>query len=173
MSKMKGLIRSNSRRGVRSDMSPPVARKTRAVPEGAMCERCGASFARKTWRRGRRVTHTHVARAVWTICPGCQQASRGEYFGRVRIRGAYAAAHEEAIRRRIGNVVERACFTQPERRLVGMTREGNVLEVLTTSQKLAHRVVHELKKAFRGRAVYSWADDGSLFATWERDDSPA
>lgn len=46
-------------------------------------------------------------------------------------------------------------------------------EVLTTSQKLAHRIVHELKKAFRGQAGYAWSDrDGSLLATWQRDDVP-
>jgi hypothetical protein len=44
-----------------------------------------------------------------------------------------------------------------------------VLEVLTTSQKLAHRIVHELRKAFRGRARYAWSADGSLLATWERE----
>jgi hypothetical protein len=41
--------------------------------------------------------------------------------------------------------------------------------VVATSQKLAHRIVYELRKAFRGRATYAWsADDGSLLATWER-----
>jgi hypothetical protein len=49
-----------------------------------------------------------------------------------------------------------------------------VLEVLTTSQKLAHRITHELKKTFGGRASYKWSDsDGALFATWQRDDVPA
>jgi len=44
------------------------------------------------------------------------------------------------------------------------------LEVITTSQKLAHRIVATLKKTFGGRASYAWSDrDGSLFATWERD----
>jgi hypothetical protein len=42
------------------------------------------------------------------------------------------------------------------------------LDVLTTSQKLAHRIVRELKKLFRGRTTYRWSDDGSLFAVWER-----
>jgi len=33
--------------------------------------------------------------------------------------------------------------------------------------------VNELKKAFGGRASYAWSDrDGSLFATWQRDDRP-
>jgi hypothetical protein len=41
--------------------------------------------------------------------------------------------------------------------------------VITTSQTLAHRIVHELKKRFRGRASCAWSDDGTLFATWERE----
>ena len=170
--KTKGPIRAHDRRGVQSDMSPPVARRTRALPEGAMCERCGAVFSRRTWRANRPLTHSRIGRATWVVCPGCRQADSGEYYGRICIRGAYARAHQEAIRRRIDNTVARARFTQPERQLVGLSRDGDVLEVLTTSQKLAHRVVHELKKVFRGRAAYRWSDDGTLFATWERDDVP-
>jgi len=40
-----------------------------------------------------------------------------------------------AIRQRIRNVAEHARVTQPERRLVSAARDGNVLEVLTTSEK--------------------------------------
>ena len=48
-------------------------------------------------------------------------------------------------------------------------RTGSGLEVTTTSQELAHRLVRELKKAFHGRATYSWSDrDGQLTARWER-----
>ncbi len=66
-------------------------------------------------------------------------------------------------------MAEHAQLTQPERRPVSAAHDGNVLEVLTTSQKLAHRVVRELQQAFRGRASYEWSDGGSLFAVWERD----
>jgi len=32
------------------------------------------------------------------------------------------------------------------------------------------RIVHGLRKAWRGRAHYAWsAGDGSLLATWERE----
>jgi len=81
-------------------------------------------------------------------------------------------AHEQALIRSGNrrNVAARARFTQPQRRLVSTERSGQVLEVLTTSQKLAHRIVHELRKAFRGRARYSWSGaDGSLLATRERE----
>jgi hypothetical protein len=73
------------------------------------------------------------------------------------------------MRRRIANVVGRAAFTQPERRISSIAWHGDALEILTTSQKLAHRMVHELKKLFRGRATYAWSDDRTLFATWQRE----
>jgi hypothetical protein len=166
----KSLIRSGNRRGVRDDKSPRVEQRTARLPEPAACERCGATFVRRAWRRGRSVTAALLARAAWTVCPACTQAAHGEYFGRVLISGGFAAEHDAAIRARIANVDARARFTQPERRVIARTRTGDVLEVLTTSQKLAHRIVHELKKAFRGRATYQWSDtDGSLFATWHRD----
>lgn len=170
MGKGKGLIRSLNRKGTRSDKKPAVATKAAPLRQPTCCERCGAVFSRQTWRRDHPVTHALLGRANWTVCPACKQAAGGEYFGRVLIRGAYAAANEIEIRRRIQNVAERARVTQPERRIVSAERDGNVLEVLTTSQKLAHRIVRELKKAFRGRASYAWSDeDGSLFATWQRD----
>jgi hypothetical protein len=166
----KGLIRSSNRRGVRADKSPAVARKAPRPREPAVCRGCGSIFVRRTWRADRALTHDLLGRASWTVCPACTQIHRAQGYGRVVIRGAYAAAHEEAIRRRIRNVADRARFTQPERRLVASERLGPVLEVLTTSQKLAHRIVHELKKAFRGRAHYAWSPaDGSLLATWERE----
>jgi hypothetical protein len=165
----KSLIRSGNRRGTRSDQSPPVTRRPTRLREPAACERCGATFVRRTWRTGRAVPATLLRQATWTVCPACSQAEHGEYFGRVLIGGAFAAANAAAIRRRIANVDARARFTQPQRRVIAAA-EGHVLEVLTTSQKLAHRIVHELKKAFRGRASYRWSDtDGSLFATWQRD----
>lgn len=174
MTKGKGLIRALNRRGSRSTKKPAVAAKGKALPDPSCCERCGAIFARQTWRKGRTVTQALMTQVNWTVCPACNLADSGEYYGRVVLRGGFVVANEEAIRRRIENVAELAGMTQPERRLVAMDRARNGLDVLTTSQKLAHRIVHELKKTFRGRASYAWSDtDGSLFATWERDDLPA
>lgn len=172
--KSKGRIRSLSRRGTRSDRSPAVAQKGLEPPGGTVCQRCGAIFSRSTWRRDRPLTHARLARATWSTCPGCAQVQAGEYHGRVLVRGRWLPGHEDVVRRRIANVAARARATQPERQLVSVSREHGGLEVLTTSQKLAHRIVNELKKAFRGRASYAWSDrDGSLEATWRRDDGAA
>jgi NMD protein affecting ribosome stability and mRNA decay len=169
--KGKGLTRSLDRRGTRSAKKPPVAVKLAPRTQPTVCEGCGAVFARRTWRRDHTVTTALLARAAWDTCPACRQARRGEGFGRIVLGGAYVGAHADVIRRRIENVAARAAFTQPERRIVSIERNGAGLEIITTSQKLAHRVVHELKKAFGGRASYAWSDrDGSLFATWRRED---
>ncbi len=172
MPKGKGLIRSLNRRGSRDAKKPARPGTANRPQEPTICERCGAVFSRQTWRRDRVMNHALLSRARWAVCPACKQAGAQEYFGRVLIRGTYPAAHEDAIRARIDNVTERAGATQPERKLVSVERSGSEIEVLTTSQKLAHRIVHELKKAFRGRATYNWSDeDGSLFAVWERDEA--
>lgn len=166
----RGLVRSLVRKGTRASAKPPVARLTRGLGEPSACRRCGALFAGQVWRRPPAVSHARLARASWTTCPACRQASAGLAYGRVIVAGAYAARHETEIRRRIRNVAERARFTQPQRRVVSAERRGAVLEVLTTSQKLAHRIAHELTKAFRGRARYVWSDrDGSLLAVWRRE----
>jgi hypothetical protein len=138
------------------------------VAEPSVCESCGAVFSGRLWRRDRKVTGVLLERAAWVRCPACSQVAHQTGFGRVIIRGAYALANEAVIRRRLANIASRAARTQPERRISTIDRHAETIEVITTSQKLAHRIVHELKKLFRGRATYAWSDDGTLFATWER-----
>ena len=57
--------------------------------------------------------------------------------------------------------------------MVSVERRKDILEVLTTSQKLAHRIARELKKAFGGRTSYVWSDDRTLLASWQPRESPA
>jgi hypothetical protein len=168
--KGKGRIRGLSRKGTRTGKSATVAARTPAPREATVCGRCGAVFSRRTWRRDRKLTDRALAAATWAICPACQQVESKEYCGRVLARGADVESNEIAICQRVENVAARAEFTQPEHRVISISREGNALEVLTTSQKLAHRIAHELKKVFGGKAVYTWSDrDGTLLATWETD----
>ena len=79
-------------------------------------------------------------------------------------------ADRDTIVCRIRNVTRRSGFTQPERRIVSMERDESRLEVLTTSQKLAHRIASEIVKAFGVRASFRWSgEDGSLLAMWETE----
>jgi hypothetical protein len=117
------------------------------------------------------MTDELLERRVWGFCPACDQVSRQEGQGRLIIRGTGLAANRVLIRSRIENVARQAMAMQPERRIVSIdaieSKDEKALEVLTTSQKLTHRIAHELKKVFGGRTSYNWSDDGTLFATWE------
>jgi len=162
----RGLIRSRNRQSVRDDKSPQVVRKTLPMHEPTVCMRCGAVYLRRTWRHNHSLTDEQIDRSQWGICPACAQVSRQEGQGRLVVRGV-AAERFDDLRRRLKNVGERAMKTQPERRIVSVeVTEDHALEVLTTSQKLAHRLAHEIKKLLRGKVSYSWNDDGTLFATW-------
>lgn len=168
--KGKGLIRSMSRRGTVYDKTPAVARKRPPYKEPSVCERCGAVYIRQKWRHAGRVTSEMLEAASWTVCPACSQATSGIGYGRILISGDFALSNLDAIRRRIANVERRAAFTQPERRVLSAAPEGSIFEVVTSSQKLAHRIARELEKAFGGRAQYRWSDeDGSLLATWHKE----
>ncbi|MGH7813526.1 MAG: hypothetical protein ACREQI_05935 [Candidatus Binataceae bacterium] len=165
----KSMMRALNRRGTRGDKTPTVAQKIPAPEEPAVCDRCGAVYTRKTWRQNHRITADFLKTVNWSVCPACKQVRSAEYYGRVVLRGLAdaPAGQRTAIRARIENVAARAGYTQPERRLVSISAGGGDVEVLTTSQKLAHRIAHEIVKAFGGHATYAWSDgDGSLFATW-------
>jgi hypothetical protein len=160
---------ARDRRGTRSSKAPAVANKTE-YEDPSVCEACASVYTKRTWRRDRPITHALLERAAWTRCPACTQKANGIAYGRVIAKGDLDGRRLSAMERRIHNVAARAEFTQPERTIVSMERTGAGLDVLTTSQKLAHRIVNELKKAFGGRARYAWSDgDGSLLATWTAD----
>lgn len=169
-------VRSRTRRHPRTQRSraeqrggPPVS--LRRLPSGGplRCERCNAVYENKTWRTGR-ASAAVSAGVTWTLCPACLQQAEGEYFGRVLVPARLPEDMELAVRRRVWNVERRARHTQPERRLVTMERTRQGIEILTTSQKLAHRIARELEKAFGGRARYEWADrERQLDATWNPD----
>lgn len=167
--KSKGLIRALDRKGVRDKKAAPAARKM-PLKEPAICERCGAVLVRKTWRRDHHLSERSLAAANWTVCPACRQIDQAMGQGKVIIGGAYTSEESALIRRRIENIANRAAATQPQRRISTVEpAENGGMEVITTSQKLAHRIVHELKKIFGGRADYQWSDDGTLLARWERE----
>src|SRR5512137_487111 len=114
----RGLIRSLSRKGVRSNMSPPVVKVTPPLREPAVCGKCGSVYRRKTWRRPRIIEPEVLNRGMWTICPACVQLKETFYQGRVLAKGSYTRENLDVIRKRIENVQRRAMATQPERRIV-------------------------------------------------------
>lgn len=171
MPKGKGRIRSHVRVGVRSGRATPAEKHEGRLKEPSVCESCGSVFRNRAWRRGR-VTRDLLDAATWVVCPACQQVRSGTYLGRILAVGRAAVAQEEAIRRRVGGVERRQAATQPQRRVVSVERTDAGIEILTTSQKLAHRITRELAKAMGGTATYTWSDDGLLLTRWRPPANP-
>jgi NMD protein affecting ribosome stability and mRNA decay len=163
----RGLIRSLNRSAVRDDKSPAVVHKLHPPHEPTICARCGAVYLRKKWRHDHALTDAQMESGQWAFCPACVQLSKQEGQGKLLVRGKAAAKDDTAIRRRLKNVAAQAAKRQPERRIVSIETKDDGLELITTSQKLTHRLAHELKKAFGGRVAYTWSNDGTLFATWD------
>src|SRR5258706_10424400 len=94
MKRGKAVLRAATRQGVASGKTVPAERRTGRLEEPAVCDGCGAVFSARTWRRDHHVTAAQLDRAVWTRCPACAQRSDGIYWGRVVVRGGFAAANE-------------------------------------------------------------------------------
>ena len=162
------------RRGTDDGQVMPIDRAAGAPTDRTLCERCGAVYRRKIWRRKKAGDLRPAGRLAWGVCPACVQVEVGQYFGRVLIRGLRDPGAAREVVRRIENVGRRAALRQPERRIVSIDRLGEGIEVLTTSQKLAHRIARSLYAAFGGRVTYAWSDrDGELFAAWTWEQPPA
>lgn len=165
----KGRIRAGCRSATRADGRPPVATRGLPVADPTICVACDAVYHRKTWRR-RATSRAMRERAVLALCPACQQERAGTPYGILSLRGSYLAAHEQELLGRVRHVASRAAYTQPERRLIEVRSSPDGIDLFTTSQKLAHRMAREVKKAFGGDVRYAWSDrDGSLVARWDRD----
>ena len=116
----------------------------------------------KTWRHDHKLTDDLLEARM--ISPACDRVSLQEGQGRLIIRGSGLAKNRALIRSRIENVAVHAMATQPERRIVSIdtidSKDEDALEVLTTSQKLTHRIAHELKKLFGGQTLTTGATMG-------------
>lgn len=165
----KGRIRALNRRGTATGKLRAGEAAAGRPSEPRACERCGAVLHRRVWRSSGTLSRALLDRVTWGVCPACRQVEGGAGQGRIVLEGSILTTHGDDLRARIANVATRAFRTQPERRTVAFTEGDGSLEVITTSQKLAHRIVRELMKAFGGRATYAWSDDGTLFARWRCD----
>jgi hypothetical protein len=105
---------------VRSDKSSRVNRRSHFFKSPTTCDRCGALYLHKAWRRGRDIGV--VLRSVGDVCPACRQVDRKFFYGRVLVRGLTDAGRADAVRSRIANVAARDRYTQPERRSVALQR---------------------------------------------------
>lgn len=150
-------------------------RAKRAPKEPALCACCGAVYANRRWTtadagRGT-VEPEHWRPAGITTCPACEKAHGGVPGGYVYLEGAFLAAHRDEIERLLSNEAERTAQDNPLARIMLWKENGNgKLTLSTTTEHLAQRLGHALKKGFDGEVIYDFSHENKLArVTWRRD----
>jgi len=129
-----------------------------------VCGKCGLSYRRGRWVRGRGATQ-----AKRVTCPACQRIADRYPAGIVKLSGAYLRAHREEIEHLIRHVEQREQRSHPLKRVmdIRVTRSG--LEVTTTDAKLAQGIGVAIRRAHDGELDAKWTGVESVMrVSWSR-----
>lgn len=147
----------------------------RAAREPAVCENCGAIYANRRWTTANeevvKVSSKRWRPSQMIVCPACKQKRTGEPRGFVYLDGAFFVAHHEEIEQLLRNETQRAAEDNPLARVMEWKRDDrHKLTVSTTTEHLAQRLGHALKKAFGGTTHYNFSHENKLArVNWSRE----
>jgi NMD protein affecting ribosome stability and mRNA decay len=134
------------------------------LAEPAVCKKCGLSYRRGRWVRGR---GTSQAKPV--VCPACRRIADRYPAGVVQLAGAYARAHRDEIEPLIRHVEQREQRNHPLKRVMAIRATRSGLEVTTTDAKLAQAIGTALRRAHQGELVSDWsAVENVMRVRWSR-----
>src|SRR3990170_2294453 len=102
------------------------------------------------------------------LCPACQKIRDRYAEGFVTLKGDYLKEHKQDILNLIKNEEERAMGYNPLERIVEIKDRGNVVDITTTHEKLAHRIGKKMRKACQGDLEIKWTQDRITRVVWER-----
>lgn len=137
----------------------------------AVCRKCAAVYHDKRWS----LSKTAAAKAatkkrVDVLCPACQKIKEKFAGGFVTIQGDFVGEHKEEILNLVRNKEQRAMHFNPLDRIIEIKQKRDVIEVSTTTDKLAQRLGQMLKKSFCGEVEYKWSSDTKLArVVWTRN----
>ncbi|MFN7947644.1 MAG: BCAM0308 family protein [Blastocatellia bacterium] len=147
----------------------------RAVPEPAVCKICGDVYADRRWSapdpERQSARHPAFRPAQEVVCPACERQQTGEPGGFVYLDGAFLLAHRDEIEHLLRNETTRAEEDNPLARIMDWQWDNtDRLTVTTTTEHLAQRLGHALKKAFDGEVLYDFSHENKLArVSWHRD----
>ena len=149
-------------------------RPPKALSEPAVCEECGAVYAKRRWTAAALSSndkrHRHLRPPQIRVCPACTQQRSGEPRGFVFLDGDFFVAHHEEIERLLRNEVKRAAEENPLARIMEWKYgDGHKLTLTTTTEHLAQRLGDCLEKAFGGNVDYDFSHENELArVSWQR-----
>lgn len=156
------------RRNLDTFKDPYLAEQART--EIGLCSSCGAVYQHKRWYIDMELNEAQRAEASKVLCPACRKIADGLPGGVVTLEGTFLRKHKEEILHLVHNEEKRARGFNPLERIIEMDDRNGVLEITTTTEKLAQRIARMVYKAYAGEVDYKWSEDVKLIrAHWRRD----
>lgn len=138
----------------------------RKIPEPAVCSQCHAVFHKGRWQWS-----TPPQAGQPTQCPACARVQAKRPAGELTLFGAYLQRHQSDILQLVRNVEAREKAEHPLSRIIDIERrEGDALQVTTTTSSLARALGDAVTHAHRGLLSYQYHDAELLRVKWQRFD---
>jgi NMD protein affecting ribosome stability and mRNA decay len=144
------------------------------LAEPTSCKDCGAIYSGGRWiAKGN--ARESAKNSAWrpgypTTCPACKQIKSGMVGGYVAISGTFLNEHRTEIRNLVENEAGLTIEDNPLSRIMGIHEKGDRLVIETTTEHLAQRLGHALKKAYAGDVSYDFSHENKVArVTWHRD----
>ena len=158
----------------RVDHEGGLHRSTRKLSEPTSCQKCGAVYSDGQWILGAKAhedpKHEHWRPGTLVTCPACKQSISGAVGGYVSISGNFLNEHRAEIHSLIENEAGRALEDNPLSRIMNQSEKGDRLAIETTTEHLAQRLGHAMKKAYAGEVTYDFSHENKVArVNWHRD----
>lgn len=170
----KGLMEKGAHMVRRKALDPggdPYLNKE-APQEMALCKRCGSVYHEKRWYKRDELPErlSEAPNTDIVFCPACQKFRDKYAEGYLTIEGRFVEAHGDEIMNLIANKEERQTHINPLEQIMEISRHDGIIEVKTTTGKLAQRLGRIMQKAFKGEVAYKWSVDTKIArVVWWRD----
>jgi NMD protein affecting ribosome stability and mRNA decay len=172
MARVRGLSKIGyEEKGQRAARSTNAYLPKEGMKEVAICTGCKALYWNKRWyldeNESTKLSLDMVKNEV--ICPACQRVQDNNPAGIVTFRGDYLVEHENDILNAIKNTEEKSRSKNPLARIMEIRKEGNLLTIMTTDDKLAQKLGRDIHKAHSGSLEYKWnKEDSFVRVNWSR-----
>ena len=135
--------------------------------EPTYCPSCGLIYEKGRWKEGSLNEGNGVNEE---ICPACRRQREKTPEGIIHLSGRYLNEHKREIINIAKNRESRAQETRPLQRIMWMRKDGDSIEIATTSEHLARRIGKAVKDAHDGELdINSGKNQRLTRVYWERD----
>jgi hypothetical protein len=150
-------------------------RRQQKLVEPAICEKCGAIYKNRHWTAKSGIPMPERleirAKAAATICPACKQIANHIVGGYTSLSGAFFQKHRAEIEHLVKNEAKKALEDNPLSKIVKWVDDvDGEVTVETTTEHLAQRLGHAVKKAYDGDVTYDFSHENKVARVhWHRD----